>query len=61
MNVILLGPVTITDMQAPPPPPLRNGQNFKNFMRDVECAEWSGKNNKKILRFLFVRVMGGNS
>ena len=32
------GPVTIKDMQTPQPSP-QKFSNFKNFMKDVECAE----------------------
>ena len=40
----------LKDMQTPPQ---RSGGNF---MTDAECAEWNGKNNKKILRFLFFEL-----
>ena len=33
------GHVTIKDMQTPPPPSSQKCSNFKNFMKDVECAE----------------------
>ena len=35
------------------PPLLKSGGNF---MKDGECAELKGENNKKILRFLFFEL-----
>ena len=53
LNKKLFGCVLLTDMQTPPPSSLRSG---RNFMKGAECSEQYGKNNKKILRFLFFEL-----
>ena len=51
LRLLWFGCVPLTDMQTLPP--LRSG---RNFMKGAECAEYNGKNNKKILRFLFFEL-----
>ena len=46
-----IGCVTMTDML-----PLKNVPYQKVIMDGAECSEYNGKNNKKILRFLFFEL-----
>ena len=43
----------MTDMQTPP---LKSVPSQKGIMNGAECSEYNGKNNKKILRFLFFEL-----
>ena len=49
-----LGLFPLTDMQTPPP--LKSVPSQKVIMNGAECSESNGKNNKKILRFLFFEL-----
>ena len=39
------------------PPPLKKNHLKKVVMNGAECSEMNGKNNKKILRFLFFETI----